>query len=60
MGGKDITIAVPVNLCEIAEIKMLCREINLNIIIDNENSLEVLSKELKEKCGIFYKNKLWL
>jgi len=54
-GWKNITIAVPVNLLEITEIKMLCKKINLNIIIDNENSLTILSKELKENCSVFIK-----
>ena len=52
---KDITVAFPVNIREIETINSLAEEIQLNITIENIESIEFLQKELKFDVGFFIK-----
>jgi len=52
---KDITVAFPVNIREIEIINSLAEEIQLNLTIENTESIEFLTKELKFEVGFFIK-----
>lgn len=52
-GWKDITIAFPVNLREIDDINRLAADIRLNLLVENEYSLELLSEQLTSPAGIY-------
>ncbi|HPT30458.1 MAG TPA: alanine racemase [Prolixibacteraceae bacterium] len=52
-GWKDITIAFPVNLLEIDDINRLAADIRLNLLVENEYSLELLSEQLTSPAGIY-------
>lgn len=52
-GWNDITIAVPVNVHEINGINSLAAKINLNILIENKESLVQLDKFIKQPVGVF-------
>ncbi len=52
---KDITIAFPLNIREIDSINMLAKEIQLNLCIENLESIDFLIKKLKFKVGFFIK-----
>ena len=52
---KDITIAFPVNIREIETINSLAEEIQLNLTVENIESIEFLNKELKYEVGFFIK-----
>ena len=52
-GWDDITIAFPVNVLEIDAINQLAAKINLNILIENKESLEILDKFIKYLTGVF-------
>ncbi len=52
-GWNDITIAFPVNVHEIDAINKLASEINLNILIENKESLEYITKFIKSHVGVF-------
>ncbi|WP_163717258.1 alanine racemase [Mangrovibacterium lignilyticum] len=52
-GWNDITIAFPVNILEIEEINALAKDVNLNLLIENLESVEVLATQIKQKVGIF-------
>lgn len=52
---KDITIAFPVNIREIETINALAEEIQLNITIENTESVKFLCKKLKFPVGYFIK-----
>jgi D-serine deaminase-like pyridoxal phosphate-dependent protein len=54
-GWKDITIAFPVNLLEIMEINKLASAINLNILVESEETAMFLSRQLTADCGFFIK-----
>jgi len=54
-GWKDITIAFPVNLLEIDEINELAYHIQLNLLIESEETALFLSKKLLASCGFFIK-----
>jgi D-serine deaminase-like pyridoxal phosphate-dependent protein len=54
-GWKDITIAFPVNLPEIDEINELASSLNLNLLLESEESSIFLSRELTASCGFFIK-----
>lgn len=52
---KDITVAFPVNIREIETINSLAEEIQLNLTVENAESIEFLKKKLKYKVGYFIK-----
>ena len=52
---KDITIAFPVNIREIDTINSLAEEIQLNLTIENIESVKFLNDELKFEVGFFIK-----
>lgn len=52
-GWNDITVAFPVNLREIDEINRLASEITLNLLVENEISMNFLVKNLAFQAGIF-------
>ena len=54
-GWKDITIAFPVNIREIEEINLLAPAINLNLLVESEETAIFLSKNLTSACGFFIK-----
>ncbi len=55
-GWEDISIAFPLNLRELREInQLLVHGIRLNLLIESEEVLAVLSKELAYAAGIFIK-----
>jgi len=49
----DISIAIPVNILEIAEIDALAQEINLTLIVDHEDSCRALYSQLNHAVDIF-------
>jgi D-serine deaminase-like pyridoxal phosphate-dependent protein len=54
-GWKDITIAFPVNLLQWREINALAEKINLNILVENAESIVFLEKHLTHPVGLFIK-----
>ena len=52
-GWKDITIAFPVNVLEIGEINQLAAAIQLNLLVENQESLIFLDRFLTAEVGIF-------
>jgi D-serine deaminase-like pyridoxal phosphate-dependent protein len=52
---KDITIAFPANIREIEILNSLAEEIQINLTIENIESVEFLNKELKFQVGFFIK-----
>lgn len=52
---NDITIAFPVNIREINEINELSNELNLNLTIENIESINFLSEKLENPVGFFIK-----
>ncbi|HAN17225.1 MAG: alanine racemase [Bacteroidetes bacterium GWC2_33_15] len=54
-GWNDITVAFPVNIREIEKINELAEEIQLNIAIENIESVDYLNKKLKFPVGLFIK-----
>ncbi len=52
---KDITVAFPVNIREIDTINSLAEEIQLNLTIENTESVAILNKKLKFEVGFFIK-----
>lgn len=52
-GWKDITVAFPVNILEIERINTLARKIQLNLCLENEQTLQFLEQNLKEEVGVF-------
>jgi len=52
-GWDDITIAFPVNLLEMEGINRLAASIQLNLLVENEFSLDFLCEKLTSPAGIF-------
>lgn len=52
-GWNDITIAFPVNLREIGEINRLASGITLNLLVENEISMNFLAKNMAFQAGIY-------
>jgi D-serine deaminase-like pyridoxal phosphate-dependent protein len=52
-GWNDITIAFPVNILEIDAINALAKDIQLNLLIENLESVQMLTQKIKQKVGIF-------
>ncbi len=54
-GWKDITIAFPVNILEIAEINELARHTELNLLVISRETIKFLEANLKNRVGVFIK-----
>ena len=54
-GWNDITIAFPVNICEIEKIDRLAEKITLNVLIESAEVLKTLNKSLSNHVGAFIK-----
>lgn len=52
---RDITVAFPVNLREIAAINALARRINLNLLVTGSEAARFLAEKLTAACGFFIK-----
>jgi D-serine deaminase-like pyridoxal phosphate-dependent protein len=52
---KDITVAFPVNIREIETINSLAEEIQLNLTIENTESVALLNRKLEFELGFFIK-----
>ncbi|MDY6800110.1 MAG: alanine racemase [Bacteroidota bacterium] len=52
---KDITIAFPVNIREIQTLNELAEEVQLNVTVENTESVDFLCKKLKFPVGYFIK-----
>ena len=50
---KDITLAFPLNILELAHIKRLASEIKFNVLIENKESAEALSKNIDCPLGVY-------
>jgi len=54
-GWKDITVAFPVNIREIGRINELSAKANLNIVLENVESIKFLNSHLRNNVGFFIK-----
>ena len=54
-GWNNITIAFPVNLCEIDEINQLAAGIHLNLLVESVPTANFLVEKLSAECGFFIK-----
>ena len=52
-GWDDITVAFPTNYLEIDRINSLARKIQLNICIENKDTLQFIEKNLLTELGVF-------
>jgi D-serine deaminase-like pyridoxal phosphate-dependent protein len=54
-GWNDITLAVPVNIPEIDRINQLTSEVTMNLLIENKEAAQALTKKIKNKAGVYIK-----
>ena len=54
-GWNDITVAFPVNILQWREINELAGKINLNILVENSESIDFMEKHLENPVGVFLK-----
>lgn len=54
-GWEDITIAFPVNILEIDAINQLAKQVNLNILVEAQESVTFMERHLKNTVGAFIK-----
>lgn len=54
-GWKDITIAFPLNILEIENIKRLATSCKLNVLVENKEAAEVLAKKAASRIGVYLK-----
>ncbi|GAB4143237.1 MAG: D-TA family PLP-dependent enzyme [Ignavibacteriales bacterium] len=52
---KDITVAFPVNVLEIERINRLAEKITLNLLVESEETIDILSKKLANPVQAFIK-----
>ena len=52
---NDITVAFPVNVCEIDRINRLANKITLNLLVESIETLVFLKEHLQAKVGVFLK-----
>lgn len=52
-GWKDITVAFPINIREMVRINRLAAQIQLNVLIENRESIDVLQQQLTYPIGCF-------
>ena len=51
----DITVAFPINILEIDTINELAKKINLNILVESDDSIDYLQKHLKHSVNFYIK-----
>ncbi len=54
-GWKDITLAFPLNILEIENIKRLTASIKLNVLVENKEAAKILTEEISHSTGIYIK-----
>ncbi|PKQ65065.1 alanine racemase [Labilibaculum filiforme] len=54
-GWKDITLAIPINVREIDSINELASKIQLNLVVESQETIRFLQLELKHAVGVFIK-----
>ncbi len=54
-GWEDITIAFPLNPAEIGDINILANKISLNVLVENQEGINFLTKNLSSPFGVFIK-----
>jgi len=54
-GWKDITLAFPVNLREIHLINRLAANGSFNVVVENREAIEALSKKITNSLGVYIK-----
>jgi D-serine deaminase-like pyridoxal phosphate-dependent protein len=54
-GWNDITLAFPLNVLEIEQIKELSDKISLNVLVENKESAKILVENINGKLGVFVK-----
>jgi len=54
-GWKDITIAFPINILEIEIINLMAASIKLNILVESDEIVELLDKQLTSQVDTFIK-----
>lgn len=54
-GWRDITIAFPVNLREIEELRALARRVSLGLLVEGQESVEFLKAHLAEPAAVWIK-----
>ena len=54
-GWDDITIALPVNICELDAINDLAQKISLNLLLDDVQVVQFLDANLLQSTGVFLK-----
>ncbi|NOR87590.1 MAG: alanine racemase [Bacteroidales bacterium] len=52
-GWTDISVAIPVNLLEIEDVRRLSKLVKLYICVDHQDSCEFLSKNIQESLNVF-------
>lgn len=52
---RDITIAFPVNILEIASINRLAVQVKLNVLVESEQTLQALARQLEAPVHVFLK-----
>ena len=52
-GWKDITIAFPVNVCELNQIQDLASTVHLNLLVSSSEAADILARDIKTDTGIF-------
>ncbi|PTN10288.1 alanine racemase [Mangrovibacterium marinum] len=52
-GWDDITIAFPVNIYEVDAINALAKNIRLNLLIENLESVQMLTHKISQEVGVF-------
>ena len=54
-GWNDITLAFPLNLLEIEQIKRLAANIKFNVLIENKEAAEMLANKINQPLGVYLK-----
>lgn len=54
-GWKDITVAFPLNILEINQVNELAQQIQLNLLVESNETITFLQKALNAPVGIFLK-----
>jgi D-serine deaminase-like pyridoxal phosphate-dependent protein len=54
-GWKDITIAIPFNVLEIADLNLFPPDCSINLVIDNPETATIIGKNVSRDLGIYIK-----
>jgi D-serine deaminase-like pyridoxal phosphate-dependent protein len=52
-GWDDITIAFPVNVCELDQMQNLASTVHLNLLVSSSETADILARDIKTDIGIF-------